>query len=295
MSRAAGTGAADRASRPGTHDAAAAPALVLRGVSKSFGAVRAVDGVDLEVARGEIHAIVGLNGAGKTTLMRLALGMQSPDAGEVEVLGERLAHGECEQWARVGHVVEVPTPYAELTARENVLVTARLRGLGRAQAAAAASAMLSSLRLDVWADRRTRDLSLGNRQRIALAGALLGDPDLLVLDEPTNTLDPSGMVLVRAMLQDAAARGCGILVSSHHFDEVARVADRITVVHAGRVVGVLPPDGSDLERMFFELVLAAEEASDTSDSRASSPARRHGPGRRGRHAPRDGAHERRES
>ncbi|MGW4931285.1 ABC transporter ATP-binding protein [Agromyces sp. NPDC004153] len=237
-------------------------ALALRGVSKRFGTIRAVDGVHLDVAPGEIHAIVGLNGAGKSTLMRIALGMQSPDTGEVEVLGDPLRHGECNAWARVGHLVEAPVPYAELTARENVLVIARLRGLGRADAAVASSDAISSLRLDAWADRRTHTLSSGNRQRVALAGALLGDPDLLVLDEPANTLDPSGMVLVRSMLQDAAARGCGILVSSHHFDEVARVAHRITVLHAGRVVGALQPGSVDLEHAFFELVLAADEASD---------------------------------
>lgn len=253
MNPESGTGVADAV-------ATASSALELRGVSKAFGSLRAVDGVDLEVATGEIHAIVGLNGAGKTTLMRLALGMQSPDSGRIEVLGESLRHGECRAWSRVGHLVEEPAPYGELTARENVLVTARLRGLGRGEAEDAAAEAIASLRLEPWAGRRTRVLSSGNRQRVALAGALMGDPDLLVLDEPTNTLDPSGMVLVRSMLQDAAARGCGILVSSHHFDELARVADRITVVHAGRVVGSLPPGGSDLERTFFELVLAADEA-----------------------------------
>jgi ABC-2 type transport system ATP-binding protein len=253
-------------------------ALALRGASKSFGDVRAVDAVDLDVLRGEIHAVVGLNGAGKTTLMRLALGMQSPDVGVVEVLGERLQHGECGEWRRVGHLVEAPAPYAELTARENVITIARLRGINRVQARDAASEVISSLRLAPWADRPTRQLSSGNRQRVALAGALLGDPDLLVLDEPTNTLDPSGMLLVRSALQDAAARGCGILISSHHFDELARVADRITVLHAGRTVGSLPPGGADLERVFFELVLAADEASTSGAGRPGESSRGDGSG-----------------
>ncbi|MEA2231987.1 MAG: type transport system ATP-binding protein [Solirubrobacteraceae bacterium] len=237
-------------------------ALTLRGVVKSFGALRAVDGVDLDVARGEIHALVGLNGAGKTTLMRLALGMQLPDVGDIEVLGERLVRGECEAWPFVGHLVETPALYGELTARDNVTVTARLRGLRGMDAAAASASALAAMRLDAWADRRASTLSLGNRQRVGLAGALLGQPELLVLDEPANALDPSGVVLVRAMLEDAAARGCGVLVSSHHLDEVARIADRISVVHRGRLVGCLPPGEADLEHAFFELVLAADGGSD---------------------------------
>jgi len=237
-------------------------ALALRGVVKSFGTLRAVDGVDLDVTRGEIHALIGLNGAGKTTLMRLALGMQLPDAGEVEVLGECLVRGECAAWPRVGHLVETPALYDELTARDNVTVTARLRGLGRTDAATTSASALASMRLEAWADHRARTLSMGNRQRVGLAGALLGRPELLVLDEPANALDPSGVVLVRAMLRDAAARGCGVLVSSHHLDEVARIADRVSVMHRGRLVGSLPPGEADLEHAFFELVLAADEAFD---------------------------------
>ena len=224
--------------------------------------MRAVDSVGLDVARGEIHALIGLNGAGKTTLMRLALGMQLPDAGDVQVLGERLVRGECAAWPRVGHLVERPALYGELTTRENVTVTARLRGLGPADAATSTAIALAGMRLESWADRPARTLPLGNRQRVGLAGALLGEPDLLVLDEPANTLDPSGVILVRAMLRQAAARGCGVLVSSHHLDEVARIADRISVMHRGRLVGSLPPGEADLERAFFELVLTADEACD---------------------------------
>ncbi len=125
---------------------------------------------------------------------------------------------------------------------------------------AAATTALKELGLSRWADRRARELSTGNRQRLGLACALLGQPDLLVLDEPTTALDPAGIMLVRAVLQAAAARGAAVLVSSHHLDEMARIADRISVMHRGRIVGTLDPAGAELERTFFELILAVDHA-----------------------------------
>ena len=114
---------------------------------------------------------------------------------------------------------------------------------------------IADLRLSHWADRPARTLSTGNRQRLGLACALLGEPDLLVLDEPTTALDPAGVVLVRTLLRAAAARGTAVLVSSHHLDEMARIANHISVMHRGRIVGALDPTGVDLERTFFDLVL----------------------------------------
>lgn len=240
------------------------PLLALRGLRRAFGPERAVDGVDLDVGPGEVHALVGLNGAGKTTLMRLALGMLRPDAGQSVVgTGPAVEVGRAPDsvWADVGHLIETPFAYAELTVTETVVCAARLRGRSRAQARVSAARVIDDLALDRWAGRRVRSLSLGNRQRVGLACALVHRPRLLVLDEPANALDPAGVVLVREQLLRAAGAGVGMLVSSHHLDEVARIADRITVMHAGRIVGTLPVRGADLERQFFAMVHAADQPS----------------------------------
>ena len=123
----------------------------------------------------------------------------------------------------------------------------------------AADQVLSQLELDHWADVRARALSQGNRQRLGIAAAVLHRPTALVLDEPTSALDPRGVVIVRELVRGLAVDGCAVLVSSHHLDEVARVADRIAVVHAGRVIGSLPPAQADLERRFFAMALAYDE------------------------------------
>ena len=236
--------------------------LHLVGVSRAFEGQPAVDGVDLLLEPGEIHALVGLNGAGKTTLMRLALGMLRADCGAITVRPgdgpERadVRRAEPAAWRHVGHLVETPFSYPELTVTETVRVAARLRGIGRAEARVATERILAELALGQWAHRRTRTLSLGNRQRVGLACALVHGPRLLVLDEPSNSLDPAGVLVVRRALQGAAARGSAVLVSSHHLDEVARTADRITVMHRGSVVGTLPPAGADLERRFFAMIAA---------------------------------------
>jgi ABC-2 type transport system ATP-binding protein len=229
---------------------------------RSFGPERAVEHVDLQVRSGQIHALVGLNGAGKTTLMRLLLGMLRPDRGSVTIFGRPVATARNDLWRRVGHLLDTAFGYPELTAAENLRCAALLRGLPEAAARTAVNTGISDLRLSRWADRPTRTLSTGNRQRLGLACALIGQPDLLVLDEPTTALDPAGVVLVRTLLRAAAARGTAVLVSSHHLDETARIANHISVMHRGRIVGALDPTGVDLERTFFDLVLAVDEADD---------------------------------
>lgn len=247
-----------------------APLLRLRDVRRSFGDLVAVDGLDLDVRAGEVHALVGLNGAGKSTAMRIALGMLAPDSGSATVATPdevRAWRAPAATWAGVGHLVEVPFSYPELTVVETVVVAARLRGLDRVRARDAASAVVAGLGLTPWATRRAGTLSQGNRQRLGLACATVHGPRLLVLDEPTTALDPAGVLLVRRWIHDARSRGAGVLVSSHHLDEVARLADRITVLHRGRAVASLPPGGVDLERQLFEAVAAA----DGLDARAGGP------------------------
>ncbi|WP_394553275.1 ABC transporter ATP-binding protein [Agromyces sp. MMS24-JH15] len=227
----------------------------LRGVTRGFRGGAGVRGLDLEVRSGEIHALVGLNGAGKTTLMRLMLGMLRPDAGEVRIAGRPIDDLAPADWAGVGQFVEHPFAYPDLDVAGNLRLAARLHGLGRAEASAAAERVLDELALRRYAGVRARRLSLGNRQRVGLGAALQHDPSLIVLDEPTNALDPAGVILLREAILRRAAAGAGILVSSHHLDEVARIADRITVMNDGRLIGTLPPGDAGLEHDFFDLVL----------------------------------------
>jgi len=234
------------------------PALEAHALRRSFGDITAVDDVDLRVEPGEIHALVGLNGAGKTTLMRLLLGMVRADSGSATVHGRDVSRCGPEDWANVGHLIEMPFAYPELTVTENIVAAARLHGLDRDAAVGAALETVAALALAPWAHRRARVLSLGNRQRLGLACALAHRPSVLVLDEPTNALDPRGVLVVRRAMREAADGGAGVLVSSHHLDEVARVADRIIVMHRGVVIGHLDPGGVDLERRFFDMVYEAE-------------------------------------
>lgn len=237
----------------------AEPRLAGRGLSRMFSAEAGVHGIDLTVAAGEIHALVGLNGAGKTTLMRLLLGMLRPDSGVARIEGDDIRTAGAVTWARVGHLVEHPLAYGELDIRTNLVLAARLHGVPRARVDEAVERILVELDLGHYARIRARSLSAGNRQRVGLGAALLHDPAVIVLDEPTTALDPAGVILLREALLRRASTGAGILVSSHHLDEVARIADRITVINRGKVIGFLDPDGLDIERAFFTFVHADDK------------------------------------
>ncbi|MEV0396470.1 ABC transporter ATP-binding protein [Polymorphospora rubra] len=233
--------------------------LAVHGLVRDFGADAGVFGIDLAVRPGEIHAIVGLNGAGKTTLMRLVLGMLHPAAGTCRINGRHLADLGATDWARVGHLVEHPFAYPELDVRTNLLLAARLRRIPTADTAGLVERALAELDLGRYARITARRLSQGNRQRLGLAAAIQHHPDLIVVDEPTNALDPAGVIVLRDALSRRAEAGAGILVSSHHLDEVARIAHRISVVNRGRIIGTLEPDATDLERAFFTLVYDDEQ------------------------------------
>jgi ABC-2 type transport system ATP-binding protein len=213
--------------------------------------------VDLTVRPGEIHALVGLNGAGKSTLMKLMLGMLRPDAGRIELLGADVRSAGPDAWARLGALIEYPLAYGELDGRTNLELAARLRGVPADLIGPMVDAVLDELDLRRYAGIRARRMSLGNKQRLGLAAALQHRPDLIILDEPTNALDPAGIILLREALLRRAADGAGVLVSSHHLDEVARIATRISVIAEGRLVGTLDPDGVDIERAFFAIVHSA--------------------------------------
>ncbi|MGY4642874.1 ABC transporter ATP-binding protein [Cellulomonas sp. URHB0016] len=227
--------------------------LQARGLVRRFGTLTAVDGVDLQVAAGEVHALVGLNGSGKTTLMRMLVGVLRPHAGQVRIGDDGTPE------ARVGHLIDVPAAYPELTVEENLRAAALLRAVDRDRVHAAVAAASTAVDIVDLRGRRAGGLSLGNRQRLGLATALVHDPQVLVLDEPTNGLDPAGVLAVRRLLVERArTHGCAVLVSSHHLDELARIADRITVLHRGRVVGSLEPGGTDLEVQLFAMLARSD-------------------------------------
>lgn len=229
--------------------------LAFENVSRVFRGGAGVTDLTFAVEPGEIVALIGLNGAGKTTLMRLALGMLHPQQGTVAVLGHPLDAVPATAWAQLGALIEVPLAYPELTVRKNLHIACLLRGAepGRVQES------LSEWRLDPVADRRFPHLSLGNRQRVGLAAAMQHDPRLIVLDEPSNALDPASVILLREQLIQRAQDGAAILVSSHHLDEVARIADRVLLMNAGRLIGELDITGHDLERAFFERIRQDDE------------------------------------
>lgn len=206
--------------------------ITVRGVSKDYGQVVAVDNVTLGVQPGEVYALLGLNGAGKTTLIRMLLGMVRPTVGCLEVIGRPV--GDRRVWSQVGYLVESPSAYPELTVRENLEVVRRLR---KVDARSSVDDAIDLFGLRPYAGRRARALSLGNVQRLGLAKAFLHRPSLLLLDEPVNSLDPAGVVEVRELLVSLARNhGVTVFLSSHRLGEVARVATRIGVLHQGRLV-----------------------------------------------------------
>ena len=213
-------------------------------LTKRVGDVLAVDSVSLRVRQGEIYGFLGLNGAGKTTTIRALLGMIRPSAGNVRVLGKDVGPNGRGPWARVGHLVESPSAYPELTTRENLEIARRLHGIIDSHAT---THFIQQLGLASYADRKADTLSSGNLQRLGLARALLHEPELLILDEPANGLDPAGVVEIRALLASLAReKGVTIFMSSHILTEVDRLAMRIGIIHQGRLIEEL--DTAQLEQ-----------------------------------------------
>jgi ABC-2 type transport system ATP-binding protein len=204
-----------------------------RGITKSFGEVVALDGVDLDVAAGQVHGVVGPNGAGKTTLLGLLLGLSVADRGSLEVLGKPVGRSFAAPDGVAGFV-DGPGLYPSLTARGNLAALARLRGPGAPTAGI--DDVLGQVGLTDVAGDKVRGFSLGMRQRLGLAVALLTRPRLLVLDEPANGLDPVGKRHVHGVLRRLAADGVTVVLSGHRMDDLEALCSEVTIVATGRVV-----------------------------------------------------------
>ena len=235
------------------------PAVLASALVKDYGPTRALDGLDLEVARGEVLGFIGLNGAGKSTTIRLLLDVLRPTSGLLEVLGTAPSTGGPALRARIGYLPGELVMTSRASAGSLLARLCRLRG---GAGAAAVPALARRLRLDL--DRPVRSLSKGNRQKIGLVAAFAHDPELLVLDEPTSGLDPLLQREFLAMVRGARERGTSVLMSSHVLGEVEDVADRVAVLRAGRVVAV--DDVASLRRragQHVELTLADPVAAAT--------------------------------
>jgi ABC-2 type transport system ATP-binding protein len=209
-------------------------AIRARGVTKTFGDVIALAGVDLDVRAGQVHGLVGPNGAGKTTLLGLLLGLATADGGTLEILGTPVGRSLAVPGGVAGFV-DGPGLYPTLTARQNLAALAALRGDANGRHADVDD-LLDRVGLREVAGDAVRGFSLGMRQRLGLAAALLGGPRLLVLDEPANGLDPAGKRQVHQVLTDLADAGSTVVLSSHRMDDLAALCDEVTLLSAGRVV-----------------------------------------------------------
>lgn len=204
------------------------------GLSKSYGDVKAVSEISLNVRKGEMYGFLGLNGAGKTTTIRMLLGMINPDSGKAYIDGNEIKRGKYGLWNKVGYLVEVPYSYPELTVRENLEIIRRLRII---RDAGAVDSVIEKLSLNSYSNRKARNLSLGNKQRLGLAKALIHNPDILILDEPANGLDPAGILEIRELLTDLATNhGVTVLISSHILGEISKFSTRIGIIHNGRLI-----------------------------------------------------------
>jgi ABC-2 type transport system ATP-binding protein len=235
-----------------------------RGLRKTFRGTVAVDHLDLDVPAGCVLGMLGPNGSGKTTTIRMLLGLVRPTEGEVQLLGHAMPDGAAQALPRVGALVEGPGFHPYLSGMDNLRrVAAAEPLLPTKQITAAVTDALERVGLTDARNRRYRAYSLGMKQRLGLAAALLCDPEILILDEPANGLDPEGVRWLRQLLRRLAGEGRTVLVSSHILAEVAQTVDRVVILDHGRLVTQAPladltAGGRDLEDIFLNLTANAE-------------------------------------
>ena len=212
------------------------PPLRIRHLGKRYGASAVVDGLDLELAPGRCHGLLGPNGAGKTTTLRLALGLIEADAGEIELMGHPMPQEGGLARARVGVVPQADSLDPDFTVRENLLTYGRYFGLGKAEMAARIPSLLAFAGLEGKAEAPITKLSGGMQRRLTLARALINDPEMVFLDEPTTGLDPQARHLIWQGLRRLIAQGKTLLLTTHFMDEAERLCDVISVMDRGRLI-----------------------------------------------------------
>jgi len=213
-------------------------------LTKRFNDVLAVSEISLTINKGEIYGFLGLNGAGKTTTIRMLLGMISPNSGAAYINDKKVEANNTDLWKEVGYLVEIPYSYPNLTVRENLEMIRRLRFIDDHKAV---DAVIGKLKLTQYANRKAKNLSMGNAQRLGVAKALIHNPSILILDEPANGFDPEGIFEIRELLIDLAQNeGVTIFISSHILGEVSKFAPRIGIIHQGTLIQELNTHELDL-------------------------------------------------
>jgi ABC-2 type transport system ATP-binding protein len=250
--------------------AGAEPPIVAAGLTKRYGELVAVDNLDLELRRGEIFGLLGQNGAGKTTTILMLLGLTEPTAGTARVMGLDPAREALRVKRQVGYLPDSVGFYGDLTGRQNLRYTARLNGLRGDESEGRIDEALGQVGLSDRADGRADTYSRGMLQRLGIADALIKDPDILILDEPTAAIDPIGVVEILQLLRDLVRdRGVTVLLSSHLLTQVQSVCDRVGIFAAGRLIGLgtvaelAAQFGNDTGQV--EVTFEGEQASDAAE------------------------------
>ena len=203
-------------------------------LSKKYGKNLVVDDLNISIDSGEIVGFLGLNGAGKTTTMRMLLGLIKPTSGECYIQGNKVDRYNLEVLNEIGYIIETPYSYPDLTVKENLEIVSTLRGIRNKDVV---DWVTEKLKLNQYKDKKVKHLSLGNVARLGIAKAIIHKPKILILDEPTNGLDPLGVIEVRALLKELANNlGTTVLISSHKLEEISKIATRIVIIHEGRLI-----------------------------------------------------------
>lgn len=225
--------------------------LKANNVSKFYGKHKALDKVSIEIKRGMIYGLIGENGAGKSTFMRTIMGLITIDEGDIELFGETSAKGLQRARRNMGQSIETPALYPELTARENLRVQAANGGVSEREI----DHLLRLMNISHTGKKKAKNFSLGMRQRLAIASTLITNPEFLILDEPTNGLDPSGIVEMREIIQRLVTeRGITVLLSSHLLDELSQIATHYGILHDGKLISELSKDElASQTRRYIEL------------------------------------------
>lgn len=226
-------------------------------ISKIYGKHKALDKVSIEIKRGMVYGIIGANGAGKSTFMRTVMGLISTDEGHIELFGETGPKGLQRARRKMGQSIETPALYPELTAYKNMQVQAANGGVGDREI----DELLSMMNLGGTGKKKVKNFSLGMRQRLAIACTLVTNPEFLILDEPINGLDPSGIVEMREIIQRLVTeRGMTVLLSSHILDELSQIATHYGILHDGKLINELSRDElSEVTRQYIELETNSSE------------------------------------